>query len=243
MSFLKQLLATPRNPYIPNWDKIDPMEVEFSGCKLRLDFPPGSHPDFKDEIHAPFDIYNSVYEDDSDLKWFNKSNISEISVGHRAIGIKGKPWKSTDLTFLQVSILIYKVNDLPENMTCLNPSHFIQVIDKLNFFSYGPNSPGPLNNSFYSTNCNWKILRKNNIEWIFSEVIWNYEKNLKSLPKDSILSTPIDDKNFLCIYFSAADSYSPVEDCIYAYENIISQLIDRVLLTLSESLCKKGKKC
>ncbi len=241
MSFLKQLLATPRNPYIPNWDKIDPMEVEFSGCKLRLDLPPGSDPDFKDEIHRNFDIYNDFYEDNSYLKWYSQSNFLGKCLLRRAMVLMGKPWRGYDLGFIDVGAYIYNVIDLPNSMTCLNPHHFLQVIDKQQFFSYGPNSLGNVSSTHYSACSNWKVFNIDNITWIFFEAIRNRGANNPIVPDESSLITPLDDRQFLCISFSLSGPYKPVESCLLFYRDFIKTLIPRISLSISEDLAFKRR--
>ncbi len=239
MSFLKQLLATPRNPYIPNWDKIDPMEVEFSGCKLRLDLPPGSDPDFKDEIHTPFDIYNDFYEDNSYLKWYSQDNFLGKRLIRRSFRLLEKPWRKFDLGTIDITVFIYKVTDLPSSMSCLIPNHFLQVLDKFQFFTFGPNRLCNVGNSYYSTYNNWKVVAQNKINWLFFETIENRGTINIIVPSNSSFFTPIDKEHFLKIGMTLTGSYEPIDDCLISYNNIIKKLASKISLSLSPFLERK----
>lgn len=204
MAFFKRLFASKNKPYIPSLEKIEDLTVDLSGASLSMCMPAQKMMGLKGYwCGDSLNIYDreSYYEIPCELEGVTPG-FSEITVLNRSIGLYGKPWESEVLADLNVTCSVYRVDDLPEHMSCLSPVDFEWVIDRFLYFDSGP---GNLRIIEYSSVVpfNWKVRNIAGTEWVEFDCRKNYATYPNDTPEQldrmysTYLMTPLDNEYFL----------------------------------------------
>jgi hypothetical protein len=237
-----KLFASRKRPYIPHRYERDHVEIDFSGSRLSLDLIP--HADFEgfeaDPIPTSVNIYDpSIYDDDSNtVEWRREGRGSHI-VAARSWELLGPPMRSRPYGTVDLTIRLVRMDSLPENMSCLNPEHFEQVLLRFTYYN-GPASP------MYAKRkapVNWQIEEKDNGTWIYFETHRDFSDNpdrqltFEPTHMDSKLSIPLDDRHFLQLNFRYL-GYAPVEPCLANMNELRESVCNSVKLSLGASAVK-----
>ncbi|WP_444887168.1 hypothetical protein [Microbulbifer sp. JMSA008] len=239
----ERLFASRKKPFVPNRDKLETLTANLSGSHFSISLPPNSVADINEEYYGPrIDIYNrEAYDDLSRGKWYQEGRMPGQSILKRNWGFYGPPWISMEYGFVTLVIRVYRVDDLPESMSCFNPRHFEQVILRDLYFHYGPakNLMIPM-----LAPINWQQKKIGNSDWLYCEAHQNCdEKELRENPfnestYNAQLYAPLDDNYFLNIYFSAL-GYAPANYSITVMNNLMSDIYSTLKLELSPTIQKR----
>ncbi|WP_444928466.1 hypothetical protein ACJJIF_11365 [Microbulbifer sp. SSSA002] len=241
----ERLFASRKKPFVPNRDKLETLSANLSGNRLSISLPPNSVPEIDDQYYGPrIDIYNrDAYDDLSRGKWYQEGRMPGQSIIKRNWGFYGPPWISTEYGLLTLSIRVYRVDDLPESMTCFNPSHLEQVILRNLYFQYGPAN---INAWPRLTPVNWQEKTINGTDWLYCEA---YRKcsdaeilanPFNEAMYSSQLYAPLDDQYFIDIYFNAI-GYAPANYSISAMNHLMSDIYSTLSLELSPAMQQRRR--
>ncbi|WP_444937731.1 hypothetical protein [Microbulbifer sp. JMSA002] len=239
----ERLFASRKKPFVPNRDKLETLTANLSGSHFSISLPPNSVADINEEYYGPrIDIYNrEAYDDLSRGKWYQEGRMPGQSILKRNWGFYGPPWISREYGFLTISIRVYRVDDLPESMSCFNPSHLEQVILKDLYFHYGPPEIDMIPKA---APIKWHSKNINGINWLYCEAhpkcseLELRENPFSEAVYDTQLYAPIDDQYFIDVNFSAL-GYAPATYSIAAMENLMTNTYSTLNLKLSPAMQKR----
>ena len=198
---LKLLAASRKHPYLPGLDNPQTITLDLSGSQLIFNIPAGNELKRVDSkpatpLTSQFDIHNNqgykfVHEEFSNALLFQRHlDFFSTMCGIKSIGT------------ISVSVTVDSLNCLPNSMTCLNPSHFEQVILRL-LHRLGPGNPG-----FWQkiAPVNWKLFNRNESTFVMCEMRNNLETILRptlydTMQSTSFVMTALDEKHILRIMF------------------------------------------
>jgi hypothetical protein len=236
-----RIFASRRRPYIPYRNEREPIEIDFSGSKLSLDLiPHADHEGFQaDDIPSQVNIYDTnKYRDDSHIVEWQREGMACYVVGKRSWELHGNllnpPPGSVD--FL---IRVFRIDSLPEGMSCFNPAHFEQVLLRSTYYK-GPANPGLAKRK---APVNWQTQVKNEGTWIYYESRRDFsdepDRQLTFEPThmDSKLCIPLDDRYFVELDFRYL-GYAPVEPCLVNMNELRDSVCNSVQTSLGASAMK-----
>jgi len=237
-----KLFASRKRPYIPHRYERDHIEIDFSGSRLSLDLIP--HADFEgfeaDPIPASVNIYDpSIYSDDSHVDEWQREGRASYVVAERSWELLGSPFRSRPYGTVDFMLLVLRAEALPENMSCLNPAHFEQVLLRSMYYG-GPASPGFAKRQ---APVNWQTEEKDNGTWIYYERHRDFSgQSEPPLPFEptfisSRLNIPLDDRHFLQLNFRYL-GYAPVEPCLANMNELRDSVCNSVKLSFGASAIK-----
>ena len=239
IQMFSKLFASRKRPYIPHRDERDPIEIDFSGSRLSLDLIP--HADFEgfeaDPIPTSVNIYDrALYHDDSHVEEWQREGRASYKVAARSWELFGSPLRPRPLGTVDFMLLVLRADSLPENMSCLNPAHFEQVL--LRSMYYG----GPASPEFAKRKApiNWQTEEKDIGTWVYYERHRDFSgESEPPLPFEptfitSRLNIPLDDKHFIQLNFRYL-GYAPVEHCLNHMNKLRDSVCKSVNLTLGAS--------
>lgn len=212
-----RLTASLKKPYIPGWYAREKITVDLSGTHFSMELPPHSHDPVLFEPHqSHFNLY-----DDSNFD----SDVGVAVLYKRAFSVHGSVFYRERLGYCDVQPMLDRVLDLPEGMSCFNPAHFEQVIERFLHHMHGPDD------TFHKQYClkNWKNLESG----IYVEA---HESNNPFPDQSSNFSahffTPLDHRLYLRIGCVCA-GYEPTTITTPMVQHFIRTLIASVRVTLS----------
>ncbi|BBM01952.1 hypothetical protein [Microbulbifer sp. GL-2] len=236
----ERLFASRKKPFVPNRDKLETLTANLSGSRFSISVPPNSVPDINEEYYGPrIDIYNrEAYDDLSRGKWYQEGRMPGQSILKRHWGFYGPPWIAMEYGFLSLIIRIFRVDDLPESMSCFNPHHLEQVILRDLYFRYGPPK---LDMDPRAAPIKWQKKNINGTDWLYCEAHPKCsEQELRENPfREAVfhsqLYVPLDDQYFINVYFSAL-GYAPAKYSIAAMDHLITETYSTLQLELSPAM-------
>jgi len=237
-----KLFASRKRPYIPHRYERDHIEIDFSGSRLSLDLIP--HADFEgfetDPIPTSVNIYDpTIYSDDSHVDEWQREGRASYVVAERSWELLGSPLRSRPYGTVDFMLLVLRADALPDNMSCLNPAHFEQVLLRSEYYG-GPASPA-------SAKCkapvNWRTEEKEKGTWVYYETHRDFSgRSEPPLPFEptfisSRLNIPLDDRHYLQLNFRYL-GYAPVEHCLANMNELRDLVCNSVQLSLDTSASK-----
>lgn len=229
---LKRLFASRKHPYIPGIDTPERIEFDLSGNKLSLTLPPHSDYEGFEARQAPVKQLNMF--DESVFNEPEKPFARSLFV-KRTWELYGAIWNSRPVGSISFAAIVEKVNCLPEEMSCLNPNHFEQVINLL-MYQMGPASP-ELGEMLAPVN--WQLSTNGEVTWSIFEMHKDMSKLSSPAPftaaqYSSFAITPLDDRFCLRLLFHNS-GYAPVEHANQHMNEVRDEVLRSAELTLNPS--------
>ncbi|GLS26574.1 hypothetical protein [Marinibactrum halimedae] len=250
MSFIHQLFASRRRPYIPGKNKRDKITINFSGSILTLELPPSHYSEGlgKDKpIPEVVNLYEkSDFISDEDLPSWRRQGVSVRSIMGRHLELLGPPWHpQPTLGLMDFSMGVRHMDTMPEGMSLFNPEHLEQATLRNIYF----NGPGNPLNRHVQGPVNWQVRETDSGTWLYTEThprLENREPDDDSpLPEESsfirsVLLMALTDRHMLSMGYRYI-GYKPVVDCLRSMNSIRDSVFNSVQLTLSNESQDKLK--
>ena len=229
---LKRLFATRKHPCMPGLNTPEHITVNLSGSVLSLKLPPHYSSDGFEAHCEPIDTMN-IYDptgysgDPMGTAVFNRKRF--IS---RAWELFGPLTRLRNIGSISFVAVVERIDSLPEGMSCFNPNHFEQVINRL-MFKMGPETPqidpkvAPVN---------WCTEVKNDCLWVCYEMRKANDGDPNSFAPSQFSSyavTPLDDHHYIRLMFHNL-GYKPAEYSNRFDNSVRDKVLNSVTLTLSE---------
>ena len=229
---LKRLFATRKHPYMPGLNAPEQINIDLSGSKLSLKLPP----------HYSFDGFDADCDPIETLNIYDPSGYGGDPVGTAVFNNKrfiSRDWEFfgplTRLRYIgSISFVavVERIDSLPEGMSCFNPNHFEQVINRL-MFKMGPETP---DDALMTAPVNWRTEEKNGCLWLYYE-IRKADDGFANSPAPAQYSsyavTPLDDHHYIRLMFHNL-GYLPAEYSNRFVNSVRDKVLNSVTLTLSE---------
>ena len=230
---LKRLFATRKHPYMPGLNTPEQITVNLSGSVLSLKLPPHYRSDGFEAHCDPIEAMN-IYDptgyggDPVGTAVFNNKRF--ISRQWEFFGPLTRLRYIGSISFVAV---VERIDSLPEGMSCFNPNHFEQVINRL-IFKMGPEQPafgekvGPVN---------WRTEEKNGCLWLYYE-IHKADDGDPERQFSSYAVTPLDDHHYIRLMFHNLGN-KPAEHSNRFVNSVRDKVLNSVTLMLSEYAQKR----
>ncbi|MCO1336228.1 hypothetical protein MO867_18005 [Microbulbifer sp. OS29] len=235
---LSRLFASRQRPFIPRRHERERVAIDLSGSRLAFSLPLNAcHDSFADPSQEPpqsvniFD--NSNYFDDSKREEWKREGVARQILMKRSWELFGPIWRSRPIGYISFVLTLNRHDALPEDMSCLNPQHFEQVIIRALYYN-GPCQP---NHKVQQAPVNWQLHKLDGTTPIF------FEKHQQHSP-ESLAECPFYDTHFSSFFFIPLDQrhyiyfvfnylgYAPVKPCLKAMNSIRDSVCDSVELQL-----------
>ncbi|WP_276669441.1 hypothetical protein [Thalassolituus oleivorans] len=229
---LKRLFATRKHPYMPGLNAPEQINVNLSGSVLSLKLPP----------HYSFDGFDGDCDPIETMNIYDPSGYSGDPLGTAVFNSKrfiSRDWEFfgplTRLRYIgSISFVavVERIDSLPEGMSCFNPNHFEQVINRL-MFKMGPEKP---KSAKRVAPVNWSTDEKNGCLWLYYEIHKAEDGDPESFAPSQFSSyavTPLDDHHYIRLMFHNL-GYKPAEYSNRFVNSVRDKVLNSVTLTLSE---------
>ncbi|MEC8907358.1 hypothetical protein SAMN05421686_104218 [Thalassolituus maritimus] len=225
---LKRLFATRKHPYMPGLNTPEQITVNLSGSVLSLKLPPHYRSDGFEAHCDPIEAMN-IYDptgyggDPVGTAVFNSKRF--ISRQWEFFGPLTRLRYIGSISFVAV---VERIDSLPEGMSCFNPNHFEQVINRL-IFKMGPETPQIAKKI---APVNWRTEVKNGCLWLYYEIHKADDADPES-QFSSYAVTPLDDHHYIRLMFHNLGN-KPSEHSNRFVNSVRDKVLNSVTLTLSE---------
>lgn len=229
---LKRLFATRKHPYMPGLNSPEQLNINLSGSMLSLKLPP----------HYSFDGFDADCDPIEAMNIYDPTDYGGDPVGTAVFNNKrfiSRDWEFfgplTRLRYIgSISFVavVERIDSLPEGMSCFNPNHFEQVINRL-MFKMGPETPQIAKKV---APVNWHIEEKNGCLWVCYEMHKADDGDPNSFAPSQFSSyavTPLDDHHYIRLMFHNL-GYKPAEYSNRFVNSVRDKVLNSVTLTLSE---------
>ncbi|WP_444929388.1 hypothetical protein ACJJIF_16345 [Microbulbifer sp. SSSA002] len=235
---LGRLFASRQYPYIPRRHERERVTIDLSGSRLAFSLPPNvCYDSFADSSQEPpqsvniFD--NSNYFDDSGYEEWEREGVARQILMRRNWQLFGPIWRDRPIGYISFVLSLIRHDALPQEMSCLNPQHFEQVIMRTLYYN-GPCQP---NHKVQQAPVNWQLYELDRATAIF------FEKHEQHSPESlvecpfynthfsSFIFIPLDQRHYIYFVFNYL-GYAPVEPCLKAMNSIRDSVCDSIELQL-----------
>jgi hypothetical protein len=229
---LKRLFATRKHPYMPGLNTPEQINIDLSGSVLSLKLPPHYSSEGFDADCDPIEtmnIYDSTGYDGAPLGTAVFNNKWFISRDWEIFGPLTRLRYIGSISFVAV---VERVDSLLEGMSCFNPNHFEQVINRL-MFKMGPENP---TSAKRVAPVNWSTDEKNGCLWLYYEIHKAEDGDPESFAPSQFSSyavTPLDDHHYIRLMFHNL-GYKPSKYSNRFVNSVRDKVLNSVTLTLSE---------
>ncbi|WP_444943148.1 hypothetical protein ACJJIK_14375 [Microbulbifer sp. ZKSA006] len=236
---LSRLFASRQRPFIPRRHERETIAIDLSGSRLTFSAPPNICQDsFADASQEPpsrvnlFD--NSQYSTDFKREEWKREGVSLQTLMKRSWELFGPIWRGRSIATIDFTLVLYRHDAIPKNMSCLNPQHFETVVMRYLYY-LGPCIP---NHRQQKAPVNWQLRNLDGATAIFFEEHQRFsaqaleERPFYDTHFSSCFFIPLDQTRYLQFNFRNL-GYAPVEPCIRVMNGIRDLLCDSVELRLS----------
>ena len=234
---LKRLFATRKRPYMPGLNTPEQLNINLSGSVLSLKLPP----------HYSSDGFEAHCDPIETMNIYDPTGYDGDPVGTAVFNSKwfiSRDWEVfgplTQLQFdglISFVAVVERIDSLPEGMSCFNPNHFEQVINRL-IFKMGPENP---TSAKRVAPVNWRTEEKNGCLWLYYEIHKAEDGDPESFAPSQFSSyavTPLDDHHYIRLMFHNL-GYKPAEYSNRFVNSVRDKVLNSVTLTLSEYALKR----
>ncbi|BFM10613.1 hypothetical protein R50072_07660 [Simiduia litorea] len=232
-----RLFSSKKRPFVKNWNKKIPVEINFGAGVLSMQLPEGNVSDCPTFIaDSNTSIYDrSKYQELDHLPDYENSHMPYIPLIRAQWGLTGVFWEKFKIGELLMSVIALRVDDLPTDKSCLNPQQFRRVLDRDMYFSFGPANVGSYPRK---VPVDWKIREINGVSWAEYSVLNDIER-FPDFFKESgqedytkIFSVPVDDQHFIRVEFIVS-GFFPLSESESKFSEMISELLATLNLELT----------
>ncbi|MGL6159335.1 hypothetical protein [Microbulbifer sp.] len=236
----KRLFASRKHPYVPGLNQREKVEMDLSGNRLTMTLPPHSDyegfrrepPPRRVNIHDP-----DQYDTGELLPEWQRSGIASYCglLADRNWELYGPPWRTRPYGAVEFRTSIWRLDSMPEGMSCFNPSHFQQAIDRALYFGFG--GPAHPDDSREKAPINWRLQRESGTTGFYFESHRDFSTYVnepsphEATFRASTLVLPLEDRYCLGISFSYL-GYAPVDYCLANMNALRDSVLESVRLEL-----------
>ena len=239
---LNRLFASVDKPWVPGRDNKDRIELDFSGSKLAISLPPNSVWDMSEDSRGTsFNIFDdSQYMGQRKLLPHEQGRFRYLPAFKRTFALWGKPWRKSELGTVSCIIGVSRTIGMPDTMSCFNPQHFEQALNRYLYSMYGPGSLAITGQTKRLAPINWKMAAIGGLNWNYFEVHGDFRGYIDPPTKDETasfyvyLALPIDHSHFLTVMFDLMN-YSSTDDISESMQGLAQEIAETITLEYSDS--------
>ncbi|GLS25158.1 hypothetical protein [Marinibactrum halimedae] len=221
-----RLLASLKRPYVKGWYNKDQLQVDLSGTTLTVGLPAHTEdPVLYQPCPSNFDLYN---RDNFEFhKEEGKYAFGVASIFDRWFQLFGSPFKKP-IGLSSFKAIIHVLDDLPHTMSCFNPVHFEQAIERSLH-----DLKGPMNSFIPYEFHNWEVL-DNNVVYVEAHNLNTLNDAKRNHSFSSYGFYPLDERIYLMV-FCDSDTLSNRDSVTPLLQSLAKNLISSIEIKLSSS--------
>lgn len=218
---LKRLLSSAKRPYIPGINSPEDITIDLSGNALSLKLLRNHDYEGFEERIAPIlkpNIYDKqTYQRDP------YGPFSYTTLFSRKWELYGPYWRVRPIGSIRATGTLLRAENLPEDMSCMVPNHFEQVVIRY-LFNNGPERP---QFGVRVAPVNWKIFNSHDTPWIYCE---EHDKNSgDEIAWTGFSFAPVDYNIFLMLGFDCVNSEKKEREAVNEHFRSIAYLVSSTL--------------
>jgi hypothetical protein len=217
---------------MPGLNTPEQITVNLSGSVLSLELPPHYSSDGFEANCDPIETMNIYDPTDYASDPIGTAVFNNKWFINRDWEIFGPLTRLRNIGSISFVAVVERIDGLPEGMSCFNPNHFEQVINRL-IFKMGPEKPQIAKKI---APVNWRIEEKSGCLWVCYEMRKADDGDPESFAPSQFSSyavTPLDDHHYIRLMFHNL-GYKPAEYSNRFVNSVRDKVLNSVTLRLSE---------